>query len=148
MDTTRKNLPLLLVFGALAVECLGIKNGHDALPFLLIILSPVVLIDLIFYRKMLIFPKYSRVFFVFFIFSSFISAFLGIGFYNSFINSLYLLSEFVVFVCFYNYRVHIKKKLSVIIFCIPILFSIYSLVLNLHILNLFMPYNGYPCVYE
>ncbi len=97
---------------------------------------------------MLILPKYSSVFFVFFIFSSFISAFLGIGFYNSFINSLYLLSEFVVFVCFYNYRVHIKKKLSVIIFCIPILFSIYSLVLNLHILNLFIPYNGYQFVYE
>ncbi|MDO8269570.1 MAG: O-antigen ligase family protein [Candidatus Levybacteria bacterium] len=140
-------LPILLFF-LLVLEGLGVKFGREATLFLIIFLFPILFVHMFFHKKSIVFPKMISVFFLLFIVSTLISTVISVNVTQSIQYLLLTISLFLVFLLSYNYKGELKKPITIFIFASSILFSLYSLCLNLNFLNFFIPENGYQFVFS
>jgi len=137
----------LLIFFLLVIEGFGIPFGHQAAILLCIILIPVLFVHMLFHRKF-VFPKKTTVLFLIFLIITLISTVFSVNITNSFQYLLFLLSTFFAFLISYNYKKQLEKPLVILIFTSSALFTIYYLILSSHLLNLYIPQNGYQFVYS
>lgn len=136
---------LMLVF---SFEGLGIFLGRELSYFLIIFLAVFLFVHTIFQKKKIIFPKWSSIFFTCFVVSSSISSLLSQNVSQTFSYSIYQIALLLFFICAYNYREVLEKRLYYLIFGLSILFSLYFLLLQSHIFKLTIPTTGYQFVFS
>lgn len=138
----------LIVFFLFMVEGLGVPFGRELTYFLTILLFPILFIHTLFQKKKFVFPKKATVLFVTFLVITFLSTLFSVNVSNSLQYLLLLLSIFFAFLISYNYKNGLEKPLLIVIFTLSMLFALYSLLLNFHLLNLFAPLKGYQFVFS
>jgi len=134
-------------FLLLAAEGLGVQFGREITYFLILFASAILFVHMFFAKKKIVFPKTLSILFIIFLIFSFISTAFGVNFQKSIEYSFFLVSLFAVFLLSYNFSSSLEKPLTILIFTLSFLFSIYYLLLNFHLLNLFIPQNGYQFVF-
>ena len=140
-------LPILLFF-IFALEGLGVNLGREVVLLLTCLLIPVLFVHIIFNKKKIVFPKVASILFIVFLSLTLISTFISVNISQSIQHFLYFTSVFFIFLLSYNYKNELIKPVTILIFTLSSLFSIYFLVLNFHFLNLFTPEHGYQFVYS
>jgi len=149
----KNSLPIVLLvvvflFFIIVFEGLGVDVGREAALFLIIFMAPILFIHMLFHKRNVVFPKVTSIFFLLFITSALISTVISVDVTQSAKYLLLLISSFLIFLVSHNYRHELEKPLIILIFASSILFTIYYLLLNFHLLNLFIPQNGYQFVYS
>lgn len=141
------NVLLTLVFFLFAIEGLGLQSGRQITYFTSMILSITLFIHLVIHKKKVIIPRNATILWVLFLITTYISAFLGVNRILSLSYLIQIITIFLFFLLFYNYKEILAKQVPFLIFSLSILFCIYSFLLSSKIINLFIPVNGYQFVY-
>ncbi len=140
-------IALFLVGFSLLLEGLGAQSSHEVSFVIVILTGPVLFVDLLFRSKKVLLPKKITALFFMLVVSSFISSIIGIDLGKSMGYTLFLSSTFLIFLYAYNFQNDLSKMVINVIFGLASIFSLYSLLLNSHLLYLFEPINGYQFVF-
>lgn len=138
----------LLIFILLIIEGFGIQFSRNTTLFLIIFLFPLLFVHALFLKRKIAFPKITGILFLFFLSFTLASTALSINISQSVEYLMYFLSLFFVFLISYNFRDELEKSIIILVFASSILFSLYSLMLNFHLLSFFIPQEGYQFVFS